>query len=54
MRDRRDSFLNKSAVFEPKDSNNGYAINSEKGKSKLQPKRMFSFAIVSNIRPFEE
>ena len=53
MRDRRDSFLSKSAVFEPKDSNNGYAINSNKVNSKLLPKGMFSLAVVSNIRPVE-
>ena len=61
MRDRSDSFLSKSTVFDLKDSNNGYAINSKKGNSKpvgrqarLQTKGFLSLTIISNIRPFKE
>jgi len=55
MRVRSENFLNKSLVFELKDSNNGYAINSKKkGNSKLQSKSFLSLPVVSNIRPFDE
>lgn len=43
MRVRSENFLNKCLVFELKDSNNGYAINSKKMKFQ---NTIFKFSIV--------
>jgi len=48
MRVRSENFLNKSLVFELKDSNNGYAKNSKKRKFQITISSFYVFLDIKN------